>query len=144
MKIQDASFVNQTTYQKEPTMLATRYIGRRNLHISHEDALDKKIKLILAYNSIIADADQVQFGIHDFNDGQPHDNRRYNVKIEAVELPEEAEQVLNIPPRPSASSIGNMTNSYARAVEVQPILDMLQAIRFIKNVPPKFIKPLSK
>jgi hypothetical protein len=99
--------------------------------------------LILAYNSIIADSDQVQFGIHDFNDGFNHNNRRYNVKIEAVELPEE-EEVLNIPPRPSAASIGYMTNSHARALEIQPILDMLQAIRFIKNTPPDFIPPLAK
>ena len=122
-RVQDGVFVNQTGYEREQTMIAERFTGRRNLHNSAQDALDKKLKLIIAYNSLNVQNDQVSFDIADFQDGLKNNNRIYKIQIDAVE-------------RPVVEPVNQVSVS-----AVDPLSGVLTVTRVahVKGTPPAFV-----
>ena len=84
MVVRDGSLVNKLHYQPIRQLHAERYVGRKNMLNSFEDALDKGLGLKVKKDTVVPQYFSVQFDIEDFNDSFKHNARKYEVDIDAV------------------------------------------------------------
>lgn len=121
----DGVLVNATMYEQNKGMFSQKAINRKTMLNSKEDAIDRFLRLVIAYNSVSAQATTVSFNVSDFNDGLKHDGRKYNVKIAALEKP-----ILPTIPQASANDVNDITG----------LLDITK-IAYVKGTPSGFIAP---
>lgn len=85
MVVRDGSLVNQLNYQPIRQLHSERYVGRKNMLNSFQDALDKGLVLKVKKDSVVPQYFSVDFDIDDFNDSYKNNAaRKYQVNIEAV------------------------------------------------------------
>ena len=128
MVVKDGVLVNQTAYDRQPNMRGEKFVGRKNMLNSHEDAIDRFLRLIIQYNSIQAQETSVNFTVKDFNDGFKNNNRTYDVQISAVEKP-----IIPIMVEVSANDVDDITG-----------LLKITRIAYVPGTPPAFIPPPSQ